>query len=29
MKILKGRKPLGRSTCRWDDNIKTDLKNKV
>jgi len=22
----KGKRPLGRSKCRWEDNIKTDLQ---
>jgi hypothetical protein len=22
----EGKRPLGRPSCRWDDNIKTDLK---
>jgi hypothetical protein len=25
----EGRRPLGRSTCRWVDNIKIDLREKV
>jgi hypothetical protein len=24
--LLKGRRPLGRSICRWKDNIKMYLK---
>jgi hypothetical protein len=23
---LEGRRPLGRSRCRWEDNIKMDLR---
>ena len=22
----KGKRPLGRSRCRWEDNVKMDLK---
>ena len=25
-KILTGNRPLGRSKCRWEDNIRMDLK---
>ena len=25
-KTLEGKKPLGRSVCRWEDGIVTDLK---
>jgi hypothetical protein len=24
----EGRRPLGRPRCRWDDNIKMDLKKR-
>ena len=24
--ILEGKRPLGRSRCRWEDNIKMDLQ---
>jgi hypothetical protein len=25
--IPEGRRPLGRTRCRWEDNIKMDLKD--
>ena len=25
----EGNRPLGRPTCRWEDNIKLDLVNEV
>ena len=25
-KILTGKRSLGRSTCRWEDNIRMDFK---
>jgi hypothetical protein len=25
---LEGEKPLGRPICRWEDNIKMDLREK-
>jgi hypothetical protein len=25
---LKGKRPLGRLKCRWEDNIKMDLREK-
>jgi hypothetical protein len=25
----EGKKPLGKPRCRWEDNIKTNLKNRV
>jgi hypothetical protein len=25
----EGRRPLGRPRCRWEDNIKMDLRNRI